>query len=43
MRDEEYEKAKAEATRKDIKRSMIMFPLLFLVIFSGLIYILMNR
>ncbi|CAA6823395.1 MAG: Unknown protein [uncultured Sulfurovum sp.] len=43
MTDKEYEEAKAERDRLDKKRSMIMFPLLFLVIIGGLVYIVMNR
>lgn len=43
MPNKEYEKAKEERDRKDKKRTMIMFPLLFLVIFSGLVYIVINR
>ena len=43
MPNEEYEKERKELDRKDKQRSMIMFPLLFLVIFSGLIYIVLNR
>ena len=43
MPNEEYEKEKKERDKNDKKRSMIMFPLLFLTIFSGLIYIVLNR
>lgn len=43
MPNEAYEKEKKEAERKDIQRSKIMFPILFLVIFSGLAYIIVNR
>ena len=43
MPDKEYEKERKELDRQDKKRSMIMFPLLFLVIFSGLVYIVLNR
>jgi len=43
MPDEEYQKAKEERDAKDKKRSMIMFPLLFMVIIGGLVYIVINR
>jgi hypothetical protein len=43
MPSEEYKKAKEERARNDKKRSMIIFPLLFLLIFSGLVYIVLNR
>ena len=43
MPNKEYEKEKEERDRKDKKRTMIIFPLLFLTIFSGLVYIVMNR
>ncbi len=43
MPDKEYEKEKEALEKNDKKRSMIMFPLLFLVIFSGLVYIVLNR
>ena len=39
---EEYEQAKEERDRQDKRRSMIMFPLLFIVIIGGLVYIGMN-
>jgi len=39
MRDQEYEREKAERARKDKKRSMIIFPLLFLVLVGGIVFI----
>ena len=39
----EYEKEKAERARKDKQRSMIMFPIIFVIIVSGLVYIVLNR
>ncbi len=43
MPNKEYEKEKAERARNDKKRSMIFFPIIFLVILSGLVYIVVNR
>lgn len=39
----EYEKEKAERDKRDKQRSMIMFPIIFVIIFSGLAYIALNR
>ena len=43
MPNKEYEKAQEDRDRKDKKRTMIIFPLLFLTILSGLVYIVINR
>lgn len=43
MPNKEYEKEKEERDRKDKKRTMIIFPILFVTIVSGLVYIVMNR
>jgi hypothetical protein len=39
----EYEREKAERDKKDKQRSIIMFPIIFIIIFSGLAYIVLNR
>ncbi len=43
MPNKEYEKEKEKRDRKDKQRTMIIFPIMFLIILSGLVYIVLNR
>lgn len=43
MSNKEYEREKEARDKKDKQRSMIIFPILFVIILSGLVYIVLNR
>ena len=43
MDNKEYEIAKKERERKDKKTSIIVFSLMAISLFSGLIYLVVNR
>lgn len=43
MPNKEYEREREKRDRKDKQRSMIIFPIIFIIIASGLVYIVLNR
>lgn len=43
MPNKEYEREREKRDRKDKQRSMIIFPIIFIIIASVLVYIVLNR